>query len=183
MTTSKEQEEFRRNPKLWMVSAVKWVLENPDYKYELMGGIEIKDAAWEGDSTKGLEDIEAPDLEAAVAAGHALIDKYAREAGDLGFEIWFMAPRHPYPEQEQLGVPHYKLSAEARKQARAIGMRGGDLEARIARMVRHAVSFDHKVANMRYRGIAIRVEERTVTWIGLAVPARRPGRPRTRKAR
>jgi hypothetical protein len=183
MTTSKEQDEFRRNPKLWMVSAVKWVLENPDYKYELMGGIEIKEPAKEAETTQGLEDIEAPDLEGAVTAAHALIDKYAREAGDLGFEIWFMPPKHPYPGQDALGVPHYKLSAEARKQARAIGIRGGDLEARVARMVRHAAAFDHKVANMRYRGVAMRVEERTVTWLGLAVPARRPGRPRTRKGK
>ena len=92
-----------------------------------------------------------------------------------------MPPKLPYPGQEALGVRHYKLAAEARKQARAIGMRGGDLEARIARMARYAVVFDHKIANLRYRGIIMRVEGDTVTWIGLAVPPRRPGRPRTRK--
>jgi hypothetical protein len=124
-----------------------------------------------------------PDFEAAVAAGHALFDKYAREAGDLGLEISLMPPKLPYPGQEMLGVPHYKLAAEARKQARAIGIRGGDLEARIARMVRHAAPFEHKIANLRYRGIAMRVEERIVTWLGLAVPPPRPGRPRTRKAK
>jgi hypothetical protein len=159
------------------------VFENPNYRYELVGGLEIKDPAWEGDSTKGLEDLEVPDLEAAVAAGHALLDKHAREAADLGLEIYIMPPKLPYPGQEELGVRHYKLAAEARKQARAIGIRGGDLEARIARMVRHAAPFDHRTANVRYRGIAMRVEDDTVTWIGLAVPPRRAGRPRTRKAK
>jgi hypothetical protein len=116
-----------------------------------------------------------------VAAAHALLDKHAREAGDLGIEISVTPPRHPYPEQEQLGVRHYKLSAEARKQARALGIRasdlqlwavgipGGDLRARVSRMVRHAVPFDHKIANVRYRGTIMRVEDDTVTWIGLAV--------------
>jgi hypothetical protein len=92
-------------------------------------------------------------------------------------------------------VPHYKLAAEVRKQARALGIRagdlepwavgipGGDLRARVSRMVRHAIPFDHKIANLRYRGIIMRVEGDTVTWLGLAVPPRRPGRPRTRKAK
>jgi hypothetical protein len=181
MTTSKEQEEFGRNPRLWSVSAIKWVFENPDYRFELVSGIAIKDPAWEGDSTKVIENIEVPDFEAAVAAGHALLDKYAREAGDLGLEISLMPPKLPYPGQETLGAPHYKLAAEARKQARAIGIRGGDLEARIARMVRHAAPFEHKTANIRYRGVALRVEERVVTWVGLAVPPRRAGRPRKAK--
>ena len=50
-------------------------------------------------------------------------------------------------------------------------------------MVRHAVAFQHKIANVRYRGIIMRVEDDTVTWIGLAVPPRRAGRPRKRKAK
>jgi hypothetical protein len=105
MTTSKEEEEFGRNPRLWSVSAIKWVFENPDYRFELVSGIAIKDPAWEGDSTKVIENIEVPDFEAAVAAGHALLDKYAREAGDLGLEISLMPPKLPYPGQEAFGAP------------------------------------------------------------------------------
>ena len=195
MTTSKEQDEFVRNPKLWYASAMKWRLQNPDYSYEILAGIEIEDPAREVEMGEEIDYSEAPDLAGAVAAAHALLDKHAREAGDLGIEISVTPPRHPYPEQEQLGVRHYKLSAEARKQARALGIRasdlqlwavgipGGDLRARVSRMVRHAVPFDHKIANVRYRGIIMRVEDDTVTWIGLAVPPRRPGRPRTRKAK
>jgi hypothetical protein len=123
------------------------------------------------------------DLEAAIAAAHMLLDEHAHEGGDIGFEIWIEPPKHPYPGQEALGIRHYKLATEAGDQARAIGIHGGDLEARIARMVRHAAPFDHKIANVRYRGIIMRVEDDTVTWIGLAVPPRRPGRPRSRKTR
>jgi hypothetical protein len=138
MTTSQEHEESGHDPKQWSVSAVKWVFENPDYRYEILTGIKIKGPAQELESSKTIESVEAPDLEAAVAAAHALLDKHAREAGDPGFEIWLTPPKHPYPGQEALGVPHYRLGAEARKQARAVGIRGGDLEARVARMVRHA---------------------------------------------
>jgi hypothetical protein len=193
MTTSQEQDKPVRNPKLWCASAMKWVLQNPDYRYQILTGIEIEDPAREVGMGEGIDHTEAPDLAGAVAAAHALLDKHAREAGDLGLEISITPPRHPYPEQEQLGVRHYKLSAEARKHARALGIRasdlepwpdgtpGGDLRARISRMVRHAVPFDHKIANLRYRGVIMRVEDDTVTWIGLAVPPRRPGRPRKTK--
>lgn len=182
-TSQEEYDEFGRDPKQWEVIAAKWVFENPDFRYEILTGIEIENPAQELQSSKAIESVEAPDLEAAVAAAHTMLDKHAREGGDLGFEIWIAPPKHPYPGQEELGVPHYKLGAEARKQARAIGIRGGDLEARIARMIRHAAPFEHRIANLRYRGIAMRVENDTATWIGLAVPPRRPGRPRTRKAK
>ena len=195
MKTAKEQDEFVRNPKLWYASAMKWRLQNPDYRYEILTGIEIEDPAREVEMGEEIDYSEAPDLAGAVAAAHALLDKHAREAGDLGIEISITPPRHPYAEQEQLGVRHYNLSAEARKQSRALGIRasdlqlwavgipGGDLRARVSRMVRHAVPFDHKIANVRYRGTIMRVEDDTVTWINLAIPPRRPGRPRTRKAK
>jgi len=179
VTTSQEQyNEFGRDPEKWEVCAIKWIFENPDFHYEIVTGIEIKDPAQELETSEALDRVEAPDLEAAVAAAHAMLDQHARKGGDIGFEIWIAPPKHPYPGQEELGVPHYKLAAQARKQARAIGIRDGDLEARIARMVRHAIPFSHGVANFRYRGIILRVEDDVVRWIGLAVPPRRPGRPR-----
>ena len=131
--------------------------------------------------TRTLETVEAPDLDQAIAAAHALLDKHAEQAGEYGLEIWLHPPQLPHPEQERLGIRHYKLSPEARKQARAVGMRGRDLEMRIARMVRHAAPFEHRTANLRFRGIIMRVEDDTVTWIGLASPPRR-GKRSTRKA-
>lgn len=178
MTTSQDYDHFGRHPKLWTVSAVNWRLENPDYKAELMLRSEIKDPAKEIEMTRELETVEAPDLQHALAAAHELLDRRAHEAGEFALEIWMMPPQLPHADQERLGIKHYKLSAEARKQARAIGLRGRDIEARVARMVRHAVPFEHKIANLRFRGIILRVEDDTVSWIDLAIPPRRRRKPR-----
>jgi hypothetical protein len=183
MTTSNEGDAFGRDPNVWMVYAVKWVLENPDYRYEILLGSPIKDPAAEIDMTTELESIEAPDLEQAVAAAHTLLDRYAREAADLGIEIYLMPPKLPYPEQKALGLRHYRLSPEAYKQARAIGIRGPDLEARVARMVRYAMPYEHKIANSRFRGIILRVGDDTVTWVGLLIPPRRRRKASSRKTR
>jgi hypothetical protein len=179
MTTSKEQELFSCHPKLWTDTAVKWELENLT-RYEILLRSRVKSPAQEQEITSELETVEAPDLEQAVAAAHALLDKHAHEAGDLGVEIYLLPPEQPYADQERLGVRHYKLSANARKQARAIGIRGGDLEVRIARMVRHAGPFQHKIANLMFQGILMRVEDDTVTWIGTAIPPRRRKRSKAR---
>jgi hypothetical protein len=178
MQASQELDDHGRHPTLWTVSAITWVLENPGYEHELLTRVEIEDPAKEVEQTRTLETVEAPDLDQAIAAAHALLDKHAERVGEYSLEIWVTAPQLPHAEQERLGVRDCKLSPEARRQARAIGMRGRDLEPRIARMVRHAAPFDHKIANMRYRGIALRVEGDTVTWVGLAVP---PPRRRKRK--
>jgi hypothetical protein len=105
-----------------------------------------------------------------------------QQAGDLGVEIYLLPPEQPYADQERLGVRHYRLSANARKQARAIGIRGGDLEVRIARMVRHAAPFVDTAGNISFQGILMRVEDDTVTWIGPAIPPRRRKRSTRRKA-
>jgi hypothetical protein len=173
MTGSDEYDDFGRHPTLWTVSAVNWVLENPDYRYEILVGTKIEDPAKEIDMTRTLETVEAPDLDQAIAAAHELLDKHAERAGEYGLEIWLHPPQLPHAEQERLGIRHYKLSTEARKQARAVGIRGRDIEMRIARMVRHAAPFEHRTANLRFRGIIMCVEDDTVTWIGLASPPRR----------
>jgi hypothetical protein len=158
---------------MWKISAVIWVLDNPEYMPEIVLGRKIEDPAKEETMTKYLETAEVPDLERAVAAGHELLDKHVRETGEFGLEIYLTPPQPPHADQERLGIRHYQLTAEARKQARAIGIRGPDLEARIASMVRHAVPFEHRTANLRFRGIIFRVEDDVITWVGLAVPPRR----------
>ena len=123
--------------------------------------------------TRTLETVEAPDLDHAFAAAHALLDKHAEQVGEYSLEIWGHPPQLPHAEQERLGIRHYQLTAEARKQARAIGLRGRDLDGRVARLVRHAAPFEHRKANLRFRGIIMRVEDDLVTWIDLgpAAPA------------
>jgi hypothetical protein len=171
--TSEELDDHGRHPTMWTVSAVTWVLENPDYTSERILGRKIEDPAKEVTVTKYLETLEASDLERALAAGHELLDKYARETGEFGLEIYLTPPQLPHADEEQLGIRHYKLTPDARKQARAIGLRGRDLEARVARMVRHALPFEHRTANRRFRGILMRLEGNVVSWIGLAVPPNR----------
>jgi hypothetical protein len=152
---------------------VTWTLDNPDYTYERILGQKIKDPAKEETMTNYLETVEVPDFERAVAAGHELLAKHAHETGEFGLEIYLTPPQLPHADQERLGIRDYKLTPEARKQARAIGIRGRDLEARVASMVRHAVPFEHHAANLRFRGIIMRVEDDVVSWVGLAVPPRR----------
>ena len=182
MKTSEEGNDFGRHPTLWTIAAVQWVLENPDYKGALMLGSRIEDPAKEIEVTKELEKVEVPDLDHAIAAAHELLDRHAREVGEFALEIYVTAPQLPHADQERLGIRHYKLSAEVRKQARAIGIRG-DVEARVARMVRHAAPFDHRVANLRFRGIIMRVEDDVVTWVGLLIPPRRRRKSSSRKTR
>jgi hypothetical protein len=182
MTDADDYDDFGRHPKLWAISAVNWVLENPDYRYEILLRKKIENPAEQIETTQILETVEAADLDQAIAAAHALLDKHAEQVGEYGLEIWLSCPQLPHADQERLGIRHYKLSPEARKQARAIRIRGRDLEMRIARMVRRAAPFEHRTANLRFGGIIMRVEDDTVTWIGLAVPPRRRKRS-TRKAK
>jgi hypothetical protein len=179
MTEEQELDDHGRHPTLWRVNAVTWVLENPDYTSRILLGVKIEDPAAELTMTKHLESVDAPDLDHAIAAAHALLDKHSEQVGEYALEIYVNAPQPPHAEEERLGIRQYKLTPEALKQARAIGLRGRDIEARVARLVRHATPFEHPTANLRFRGIIMRVEDDHVTWIDLAVPPRR----RRRKAK
>ena len=173
MLASEELDDHGRHPKLWTISAVTWVLENPDYTSRILLGVTIEEPAKEVETSRTLELVEDHDLDHAIAAAHELLDKYAERVGEYALEIWVNPPQLPHAEQRRLGIRDYKLSAEARKQARAIGLRGRDLEARVPRMVRHAVPFEHRSANRRFGGVVLKVENDVVSWVGLAVPPRR----------
>jgi hypothetical protein len=160
---------------MWQIRAMVWVLENPDFMHELRAGtLEIKNPAPEDEVTKELEYAEAPDLDSDVAKAHELLDTHVHQAGDLdGLEIYLMPPELPHQDQKRLGIRDYKITAEARKEARKLGIRR-DIKERLSRMVRHAVPFEHPDANLRFRGIMMRVEGDTVTWVGLAIPRSQP---------
>ena len=179
MTEEQELDDHGRHPTLWTISVIHWILENPDFSSRISLGFKIENPAKEVEMTRTLETVEAPDLDHALVAAHRMIDKYSERVGEYALEIWVHRPQLPHPEQGRLGVRDYKLTSEALKQARATGLRGRDLEARVARMVRHAAPFEHPTANLRFRGIIMRVEDDLVTSIELAVPPRR----RRRKAR
>ena len=91
MLASEELDDHGRHPTMWTISAVVWVLENPDYRYVLMLGRKIEDPAKEVTMTEYLETVEVPDFERAVAAGHELLDKHATRPASLA---WRSTSRH-----------------------------------------------------------------------------------------
>jgi hypothetical protein len=152
MTTSHKQDRPGGNPTLWTVAALKWSFEASEEKPAI--GEEI-------------ETVEIPDRELAVAIAHHLLDKHAHEAiGKIGLEVHVAPPKQPASNKEPSGFRQFKVSAEARKQAQTLGIRG-DIEARVARMTRIAAHFTHPQANRRFQRFIMRVEHGTVTWIGL----------------
>jgi hypothetical protein len=173
MAKEEELDDHGRHPRRWTISAVTWTLENPDYESRIFLGVQIENPAEEVWMTKYLETVEAPDFERAVAAGHELLDRHAHAAGEFSLEIYVTPPQLPHPEQGRLGIRDYKVTPEALKQARAIGLRGRDLEGRIARLARHSVPFEQDIANRRFRGVILKIEDGLVSWINLAVPPRR----------
>ena len=60
MTGSQEHDNFGRHPTLWTISAMHWVLENPDYRYKILLGQPIKEPAEEIDKTEELEASRPP---------------------------------------------------------------------------------------------------------------------------
>jgi hypothetical protein len=140
------------HPTLWTVAALRWSLENSEQ--EIAIGQEI-------------ETVEVPDRELAIAIAHHLMDKHAHEAiGETSLEIHVMPPEQLPSNKQPSSFRHYKVSAEARKQAQTLGIRG-DIEAQVARMARHAAPFTHQMANRRFDRFIMRVEHETVIWIGL----------------
>jgi hypothetical protein len=158
MTKPPKHDRPSGNPKLWTVAARRWTLESPEQ--ELAIGQEI-------------ETVEAPDRELAVAIAHHLLDKHAHEAvSKMSLEIHVVPPEQA--PKEPSGFRQYKVSPEAPEQAQRLGIRG-DVEAKVARMARHAAPFTHPNANRRFERFIMRVDEDTVTWIGIndAASARR----------
>ena len=160
MTNSAKNKKPSVHPTHWTVAALRWSVESP--KHELAIGQEI-------------ETLEVADRELAVAIAHHLLDKHAHKAfGQTGLEIHIMPPAQLPSDKEPAGFRRYKVSAEARKQARTLGIRG-DVEARVARMARRAARFTHPIANLRFERCILRVEKDTITWSASRMSALRKG--------
>jgi hypothetical protein len=152
MTNSSKNNQPSVHPTYWTVAALRWAIKSP--KHELAIGQEI-------------ETLEVANRELAVAIAHHLLDKHAHEAfGQTGLEIHILAPAQLPSDKERAGFRNYKVSAEAYRQARTLGVRG-DVEARVARMARRAARFTHPIANLRFERFIMRVEGDTITWIGI----------------
>jgi hypothetical protein len=152
MTTSLKHHRPSGNPTLWAVAARRWTLESPEQ--ELAIGQDI-------------QTVEVSDRELAVAIAHHLLDKHAHEAfGTMSLEVHVVPPQQAPSDKKPSGFRHYEVSAEARKQAQTLGIRG-DVEAKVARMARCSAPFTHPKANRRFERFVMRVEQETVVWIGL----------------
>ena len=152
MTSSPKNNRPSVHPTHWTVAALRWALQSPEH--ELAIGQEI-------------ETLHVADRELGAAVAHHLLDKHAYEAfGQTGLEIHIMPPAQMPSNEEPAGFRDYKVSAETRKQARTLGIRG-DVEARVARMARRAARFTHPMANLRYERFIMRVEGDTIAWIGI----------------
>ena len=152
MTSSPKNNQISVHPTHWTVAALKWALKSPEH--ELAIGEEI-------------ETLQVVDRELAVAIAHHLLDKHAHEAfGKTGLEIHIVPPAQMPSDREPAGFRQYKVSAEAYRQARTLGIRG-DVEARVARMARRAARFTHPIANLRFERFIMRVEGDTITWFGI----------------
>ena len=152
MTSSPKNNQISVHPTHWTVAALKWALKSPEH--ELAIGEEI-------------ETLQVVDRELAVAIAHHLLDKHAHEAfGKTGLEIHIVPPAQLPSDKEPSGFRQYKVSAEAYRQARTLGIRG-DVEARVARMARRAARFTHPIANLRFERFIMRVEGDTITWFGI----------------
>jgi hypothetical protein len=152
MTGPQKQPRPSGNPTQWIVAALRWGVENSEQEVA-MG--------------KEIEAVEVYDRELAVAIAHHLLDKHAHEAiGRTSLEIHVTPPEQPSPDGEPSGFRDYAVSAEARKQAQTLGIRG-DAEARVARMARRAAPFTHRTANRRFGRFLLRIEDQTVVWVGV----------------
>ena len=152
MTKPAKRDQTSGHPTLWTVAALRWSVESPEH--ELAIGQEI-------------ESLQVSDRELAVAIGHHLLDKHAHEAfGKTGLEVHIVPPAQMPSDKEPSGFRHYNVSAEARKQAQTLGVRG-DVETRVARMARRAARFTHPIANLRYQRFIMRAEKDAITWIGI----------------
>jgi hypothetical protein len=112
-----------------------------------------------------IESVQVPDRELAVVIGHELLDRYANEPfAEMSIGVIIMPP-----QEVESDFRHYKVSTDACKQARMLGIRGR-VEAQIAYMARHAAPLTHPKANWRFNEFIMGIEGKTVTWLGVLDP-------------
>jgi hypothetical protein len=113
---------------------------------------------------------QVPDREAAVAAARRFLDEFAGEAhGAMSIAIEIAASEQAVEDERQARLRSYKVTPAALEQAKALGMRG-DVEWDLKGIALHSEPYNHPRGNRRYGNLILRVEDRTVTWVGSAEP-------------
>jgi hypothetical protein len=171
VSTPKTRPERTRHPILWTVEAVCWEFREHETEYQRL--LTKKREKGRGVQLgQQIAAVDVEDREFAIAIGHHLLDRYAKEAaGRMSLEIHV----HP-PEQDLEDESAYMVPEEVIEQARQLGIEG-DIEAQIKRMAKEGTPYTHPRANLRHGRFALKIEGNDVTWIGLADRPR--GVPRT----
>jgi hypothetical protein len=118
--------------------------------------------------------VQVPDREAAITAAHRLLDEFAGEVhGAMSMAVEISAPEQTVEEERHARLRSYRVTPEAIEQAKALGMRG-DVEWDLKGIAFHSEPYTDPRGNRRYGNLILRVEDRTVTWVGFAEGSSEP---------
>ena len=121
-----------------------------------------------------IETAQVTDRQAAIAAGHLLLDQFAHEVrGAVSLEIHISAPEQAVEDEQQARMRSYRVSPQAMEQAKALGLRG-DIEGYLQGIAFYSEPYAHPRANRRWGNFIIRLENLTVTWVGFADDSSEP---------
>jgi len=170
MAEKKKRPERTRHPTLWTVEAVRWEFREHETEYDrLLAKKREKGPGVQLGQQIAAVDVE--DREFAIAVASHFLHRFAEEAaGRMSLEI------HVYPPEKDLEDESvYVVPEEVVEQARQLGVEG-DVEAQIKRMARDATPYTHPKAALRHGRFLLKIEDNTVTWIGLVDPPRGRGK-------
>lgn len=163
----------RFNWRRWTTDVVVWNRDLPQSRYGrlLARKTERPDLPALGEI---VDTAQVIDRQAAIAAGHRLLDRFAHEVrGAVSMEIHISGPEQAIEDEWEAWLRSIKVTPEAIEQAKALGMRG-DVECRLRSMAYYSEPYAHTRANRRYENFALKIEVADVVWLGLVDPARRP---------
>jgi hypothetical protein len=151
----------------WTTDVVRWNRDIPQSRYGrlLARKTERPEVTALGEI---IASAQVADREAAVTAAHRFLDEFAGEVhGGMSIAIEISAPEQAVEDERQARLRSYKVTPEAIEQAKALGLRG-DVEWELKGIAFHSEPYTHPRGNRRYGNMILRVEDRTVTWVGSA---------------
>lgn len=163
----------RFNWRRWTVDSLVWHRDLPQSRYDrlLARRTERLDVPALGEV---IEITQVNDRQAAIAAGHRLLDQFAHEVrGAISLEIHISGPEQAIEDEREARLRSIKVTPEAIEQARALGMRG-DVENRLRSMALASQPYSHPHANRRAGPVILRLEGQIVEWVGVADDSSKP---------
>jgi hypothetical protein len=115
-----------------------------------------------------IETAQVTDRQAAIAAGHLLLDQFAHEVrGAVSIEIHISGPEQAIEDEWEARLRSIKVTPEAVEQAKALGMRG-NVESQLRIMALNSQPYPHPRANRREGPFILHLEGQVVRWVGFA---------------